>query len=417
MARLYPSGVVNSIIERLHSEAVRQIGVTDELSGLEKTFSSVKAVLTDAEKKQRADKAVKRWLERLEDAVYEAEELVDELSYEALRQQRAGMLGRDSITKKVCTFFSTSLNQVALHGKLGNKVKAINKRLAAIRDDRDFALEKRHEEDIVVTGGEEPTPSYVPEDEVIALESDKMAIKQYLLDATKSNKENVQVIAIVGMGGAGKSTLAKLAYNDEEVVKHFDLRLWVNLSDNFDERFVIRNIVKYATKKDFENLETYQLKQKLGKIVRGKRYLLVLVDVQYVSDKWTSLKLLLSGCAYGSKIIITTRSCDFAHTMGTMPPYELSLSKEKSWDLFQEMAFMNREEPINSEIEETRRRIVDICSGNLFLIRTIGRIFYSKNPKTEWSSLLEMLECRSREAPHGYVFRMLEIAYENLPSH
>ena len=79
--------------------------------------------------------------------------------------------------------------------------------------------------------------------------------------------------------GLGKTNLAQLVYNDQGVVSYFNLKMWVCVSDDFDVKVLVRNIIKSATNRDVENLELDQLQQLLKQNLDGKRYFLVLDDV------------------------------------------------------------------------------------------------------------------------------------------
>jgi uridine kinase len=86
-------------------------------------------------------------------------------------------------------------------------------------------------------------------------------------------KENVSIILIVGIGGQGKTTLAQYVYNDEEVQKHFDMRLWACISDPFDVKTIVQKLIESATKKKPESLEIDPLQSELRVTIGGKRYL------------------------------------------------------------------------------------------------------------------------------------------------
>ncbi|KAL5546431.1 hypothetical protein UlMin_006118 [Ulmus minor] len=109
MAETILSTVAQWITLRLGSSAVQEFGllwgVEDELQQLKETISTIKGVLLDAEEKQVHNHQVRIWLGRLEGAVYEADDLLDDFSIEALRWQ---IMAGNNMAKKVCTFFSRS---------------------------------------------------------------------------------------------------------------------------------------------------------------------------------------------------------------------------------------------------------------------------------------------------------------------
>jgi transcriptional regulator with AAA-type ATPase domain len=205
---------VERLIEALCSSAAKKIGllwgVKDEIESLTNTVSTIKDVLLDAEEKQVAgDRAVKRWLGRLEDVIYDADDLLDAVSTD--------IMTRDKKANTVRIFFSKS-NQLAYRLKMARKIKAIRKRLDAINADRqNFHLEVRYVETRVVNRDRDESYSLVREELVIGRENDKKAVIDCLMDSIV--EENVSVLPIVGIGGLGKTTLARLVFKDEQFQK------------------------------------------------------------------------------------------------------------------------------------------------------------------------------------------------------
>ena len=121
--------VAKGITEKVGSLIAQEIGLLwslkDEIEKLGDTVSTISAVLLDAEEQQQHNNQVAVWLKTLKDAIYDADNLLDDLSTEALRRE---VMTRNKKAKKVRIFFSES-NQLAYGLKMGHKAKAMRERL------------------------------------------------------------------------------------------------------------------------------------------------------------------------------------------------------------------------------------------------------------------------------------------------
>ncbi|XP_065631977.1 putative disease resistance protein RGA4 isoform X1 [Quercus suber] len=381
--------------------------VKDELERFRMRVSAIKRVVPvpDAEENQ-AVPLFGTWLRRLKDAVYVADNLLEEFSNEVSRRDQ---MTQNKEAKKVCISFP-KLNQLAFDLKMGHNIKAIRKRLVAIANDknRPFLLEASPRE-TQVEDWERRTRSFVRSEEVIGRENDKKAIIGILLDP------NVEVLPIVGSGGLGKTTLAKLVFNDEEIRNHFEIRLWVCDCFNFDIKIIVQKILKSAKGEIKEALEMNTLIDDLHQEIDGRRYLLVLDDVWNEDyEKWNSLKGVLQRAARGSRILVTAQNEKVASITQTIKPYFLrELSPHYSWLLFERHAFEEGEEP-DFIIKEIGMKIVK-CIEVPLAIRTIGGLLYSKRSVKEWSSFMnnELLMISQGEN----ILRILKLSYNHLSSH
>nr|XP_048333343.1 putative disease resistance protein RGA1 isoform X1 [Ziziphus jujuba var. spinosa] len=415
--------VAERIIKSLAPQAVRKyasmLSIQDEISRLQDTISTIQDILLDAEKEQASNGQIRDWLERLEHVVYDADEFVDYLSTEALQLQLMMIESDNNMVKlklkrQVCTLFSC-LNQLVFRFKMARELNRIRDKLVEIfRDGRSFRFKERHEETRVSCNFSPENESYLY-DYVIGRESDKNAILKRILDP--EIEKDLRVVAIVGLGGVGKTTLAKCVFNDEMVQRRFELRMWVNVTD-FDLRSVLGEIVQSASGNRSEHMEIDQLVKEVQKEINGKRYLLVLDDVWNIKndERWRMLENVLSLGAQGSGIIITTRYNAVAKITSTMEPYMLGmLDEHDSWSLFKRVAFREGQEPNKPHIVETGKNISNKCGGNPLAIRNIGCFLYFLNPK-EWPTYLTM-EFSKIPASGADFFAVLKLSFDYLPSH
>ena len=150
-----------------------------------------------------------------------------------------------------------------------------------------------------------------------------------------SDGQSISVIHVVEIGGLGKTTLAKLVFNDARVVDHFELKCWVCVSDEFVLKQLLIKIIRSITGDDCKDLDEEQLQMRLENNLEGRKFLLVLDDV-WNDDrgKWIELRNLLMEGANRSKILVTTRSPTIASMMGTMSPYNLECLPHKECFVF-----------------------------------------------------------------------------------
>ncbi|KAJ8643378.1 hypothetical protein MRB53_005126 [Persea americana] len=410
--------IISLLIEKLGSPLLDKFGsiyrLKKELNNLRSTFTTIQAVLKDAEEQQWTSNTIRDWLDKLEDVAYEVGDILDGFATEDLRRR---VEIRNSTTKKVRNFFTPSKNPVAFKCKMSNKVREVAERLDVIaREKSNYNL--RHEDDVdrrKGTGARVQTHSVVHESEVHGRKEDKDKLVHLLVNRGDEEEENVSIVPIVGMGGLGKTTLAKLVYNDERVISYFDQRMWVFVSEKFDSAEIMKASIASVNDErcDLEQLDPLQ--SRLRKTLSGKRYLLVLDDVWNENqDAWDQLKCLLNVGKKGSKIIVTTRSKIVAEIMGTLPTHHLEgLQEEDCWSLFKERAFPKGDEETYPDLVRIGKAIVEKCKGVPLVAKVLGGLLHYKRSEREWLSIRnnEIWELKEDQ-----IMPTLRLSYNHLPS-
>ncbi|XP_043705570.1 putative disease resistance protein RGA3 [Telopea speciosissima] len=418
--------VLTSLIPVVTHEIGQAWGVKAELKKLETTLTTIRDVLKDAENQQVEKEAVKNWLRRLKSVAYDADDVLDEFNYEALRRkmeiQNRGKMG------KVRNFFSRS-NPFAFRLKMAHKLKDINEVLDGIRKDaNDFNLRVRPEDSSSAHSTssmmknkteDRQTTSVIDDSEVVGRADDKSVLVDMLVKTCTD--QIISVFPIAGMGGLGKTTLAQLVFNDPLTKDHFDLRMWVCVSEPFEVPRLLKEITESAvadgTKFDVSNLDLTA--RKLQEKLVGKRFLLVLDDVwSDDGEKWDNLiKHLKSGSA-GSKIIVTTRSNNVARMMTPNHTHYLGILSEKEcWSLFHQRAFRNGGPQETPNLVEIGGRIVKKCGGVPLAVKVVGSLMHYKMEEGEWLSVEQGEFWNLPEDNSRRMMGIIKLSYDHLPSY
>ncbi|KAH1047258.1 hypothetical protein J1N35_038042 [Gossypium stocksii] len=98
-------------------------GFKEELTKLRDALQMIEVFVRDVEARRTENNSVKLWLQRLKDVAYEADDVLDEFSYEILRSKVAI---QSQVERRVLNFCSPS-NPVAFRFEMANKIKDILK--------------------------------------------------------------------------------------------------------------------------------------------------------------------------------------------------------------------------------------------------------------------------------------------------
>lgn len=390
--------------------------VNDQLTSLGEMLVYLKGFLEDFEGKHGNYENVKILETKIQAAAQQAEDIVEAYSYSVRSWVKLKKKGQ----KKDYKIFQQDLMQVL------EEIKSIKKQALTISEDG-CDPNTLHSGRYFLGSSSWHSPNF--ESTVVGLDKDLEKFQEQLIGLPC----NLNILTIVGMGGIGKSTLAKRVYDDPLIVYHFYVRAWITVSQGYQLRAVLLDLLHCVTqlsddicakyddsqeyrttlKDGINQLSDHRLAEQLYRSLKGKKYLIVLDDI-WCDTAWEDVKRSFPDDKNGSRIILTSRLTEVAISVNPdWPPHHMRfLSSDEGWELLKLKVFAKQSCP--PELENIGKQIAENCHGlPLAIVVVAGHL--SKMSKTEdvWLSNVGSLVATNQK----HFLNIFAMSYNHLPHH
>ncbi|KAJ1260685.1 hypothetical protein BS78_10G251100 [Paspalum vaginatum] len=327
-------------LEKISAEQVAPIMADFEhsMKQIEGELSIMQAFIGQVSAHRVRDKAFDAWLDQVRDVAHEVEDIIDEYAYLAVQ-------GVDT-----SSFFKRKFHQIknfVAWQKFSSQISQVEariQRLAEMRSRYGLSVgEQNKSKDLQPTDQIRMSDSAYLTDcsEIVGNVDEIGRLKEWLLE----DRQGRTLIAIVGMGGLGKTTIASSVYKNERIKTSFDCHAWVVLSQSYQVDELLREIIdqligeRTTISSGFKTMSRMRLVEVIQSYLQEKKYFIVLDDV-WDKDAWLFFNhaFVRNNCA--SKVLITTRRKDVSSLAADSYVIELKTLKHvESWELFCKKAF------------------------------------------------------------------------------
>ncbi|KAL0414067.1 UNVERIFIED_CONTAM: putative disease resistance protein [Sesamum radiatum] len=326
--------VASMALETLQDLLIERVkvlrGVGGQVDNVRRQLNTMHCFLKDASKRQDTDdsETIHNWVSELRDLATEAEIILERYTVEVTFRKNARNL------KGKLKRFTCILSECLSMSQIGKETKIIKSRMTDLTKQLESISSKWESSSSSVddTDWSRKTFGLAVEQYFVGMKEETQLLESLL---TNDDHSSNQVISICGMGGLGKTSLARKVYQGEAVQGWFEARAWICISQQFQRRSVFQGLLKQLL--PYENVEQHddELVRKLYHAQKQKKCLVILDDIRKVED-WNRLSSAFPIGESDSKILLTTRNQDIA-SIGYVIKLKC-LSEDEGLELLQKIA-------------------------------------------------------------------------------
>ncbi|XP_037467332.1 putative disease resistance protein RGA3 [Triticum dicoccoides] len=413
----YLGDLLKQVVEE---ELGTMLGVSGEIDKLGDKFQDLKNFLADADRRNITDETVQEWVGQLKRAMHEAADILD------LCQLKAMEHGSSTVNAGCFNPLLFCMRNPFHAHEIGTRIKALNQRLDSIKE-RSAAfnfINLRSYEDHSSHGNLSwETIGDFDQSAVVGdkIEEDTRALVAQIMQTGKVN-DDIMVVAIVGAGGIGKTTLAQKVFNDETIQGEFSKKLWLSVNQNFSDVELLRRAIIEA-RGDHSSAGNVKamLHQTLKDTLIGQKTLLVMDDV-WDHGAWENvLKIpFVNVAASGSRVLITTRDEGVARQMIAIWPYHHvnTLLPEDAWSLLKRQVLSSEiDEDHTNTLKDIGLKIIEKCGYLPLAVKVMGGLLRERGGlHRDWEHVLDDSKWSVTKMPPEINYTVY-LSYEYMPSY
>ncbi|KAJ7971603.1 Disease resistance protein [Quillaja saponaria] len=231
-----------------------------------------------------------------------------------------------------------------------------------------------------------------------------------LIDIMEKLKDDtIRTIGLWGLGGVGKTTLAKQVAEEVEESPIFGKVVMVTVTVNPDVRQIQGEIADALGLRFKEETQVGRANRLCQRINQENS---ILIDDIWGGFELQAIGVLLGDCHKGSKLLLTSRSYDvLKREMGIQVGFRLEvLEEDEAWNLFEEMAGDTVKDP---NVQPIAIEVVKRCAGLPVLIASVAKALKDVALYV-WKDAFKQLERFDKEGMHVKVYSALELSYNHL---